>query len=260
MIFKSITFVKTNGVGIIRMNNPKSMNALEDQLARELKQVTEKCNNDDEIGAVVLTGADKAFCAGGDLKRLSEGFTTIEGYQYMKDFHDWVRAFMNLEKPTIASVNGYAVGAGFCIAMLCDVIIASEKAKFGQAFVNVGLIPDLAGLYTLPRLVGLQKAKELVFTGDVIGAEEAEKLGIVNKVVKADELDDEAYLLAKKFADGPRVAMKLAKKVMNESINLSLDQLLELESQAQAQCFQTIDHAEAVDAFFKKRKPIFQGK
>lgn len=247
-------------VGIIRLNNPKAMNALDDILFAELDEATKELSQNPEIGAIILTGAEKAFCAGGDLKKLGEGFTTLGGCEYMKGFHSWVKRFMNAEKPTIAAVNGFAVGAGFCIAMLADVIVASEKAKFGMAFANVGLIPDLAGLYTLPRLVGLQRAKELVFTGRNLTAQEAMEWGIVNNITPAEELDAKALELAKTFAAGPRVALKLAKAVMNNSINMTLEQLLEMESQAQGVCFQTEDHKIALEAFHNKTKPKFLGK
>lgn len=260
MPYEAIVVTKSEGVGTIRLNRPKSMNALEDQLALELAEATYEMEADSDVGAVILTGTEKAFCAGGDLKRISEGFTPLGGYEYIKGFHRWVKSFMNLPKPTIAAVNGFAVGAGFCIAMLCDMIIASENAKFGQAFVNVGLVPDLAGLYTLPRLIGLQRAKELVFTGRMISAKEAYDFGIANRVVTPEELDTEAFKLAKQLADGPRVALRFAKNAMNQSVNLTLDQLLEIEAQAQGQCLQTEDHKIAVNAFFKKEKPIYKGK
>ena len=243
------------------MNNPKAMNALEDGMTSELKAAYLDVSDDDDIGAVILTGSEKAFCAGGDLKRLQEGFgTTEEGCRYMASFHGLVKTFMNMPKPTIAAVNGFAVGAGFCIAMQADLIMASDKAKFGMAFANIGLIPDLAGLYTLPRLIGLQRAKELVFTRRNISAEEAYNLGIANCVVPHDALMDEAMKLAKDLANGPRVAFRMAKQVMNHSVNMTLEQLLDVESQAQAICFQSEDYKTGVDAFFKKEKPIFKGK
>ena len=196
-------------MALIQMNNPKAMNALEDELSAELLSAYQDVAADPDIGAVILTGAERAFCAGGDLKKLSKGFPTAEaGYDYMKSFRAMVTTFMNMPKPTIAAVNGFAVGAGFCIAMQADLILASDKAKFGMAFANVGLIPDLAGMYTLPRLVGLQRAKELIFTGRTIGAEEARDMGIVNRVVPHDELLSDAKKLAKQLADGPRVALR----------------------------------------------------
>lgn len=261
MSYNSIILTKEDGVAVIRMNNPKAMNALEDELSAELLSAYQDVAADPEIGAVILTGAEKAFCAGGDLKKLSKGFESTEaGYDYMKSFRTMVTTFMNMPKPTIAAVNGFAVGAGFCIAMQADIILASDKAKFGMAFANVGLIPDLAGLYTLPRLVGLQRAKELVFTGRTIGADEAKDMGIVNQVVPHEELMGEAMKLAKRLAAGPRVAHRMAKNVMNDSVNMTLEQLLDLEPHAQAICFQSEDHKIGVRAFFSKEKPAFVGR
>ena len=261
MFYHSIILTKADGVAVIQMNNPKAMNALEDELSAELLSAYKDVAADPAVGAVILTGAEKAFCAGGDLKKLNEGFPTAEaGYDYMKSFREMVTTFLNMPKPTIAAVNGFAVGAGFCIAMQADLILASDKAKFGMAFTNVGLIPDLAGLYTLPRLVGLQRAKELVFTGRTIGAEEAGAMGIVNRVVPHEQLLDEAQKLARRLADGPRVALRMAKNVMNDSINMTLEQLLDLEPHAQSICFQSEDHKIGVQAFFRKEKPVFKGR
>lgn len=261
MSYHSIILTKADGVAVIQMNNPKAMNALEDELSAELLSAYKDVAADPAVGAVILTGAEKAFCAGGDLKKLNEGFPTAEaGYDYMKSFREMVTTFLNMPKPTIAAVNGFAVGAGFCIAMQADLILASDKAKFGMAFANVGLIPDLAGLYTLPRLVGLQRAKELVFTGRTIGAEEAGAMGIVNRVVPHEQLLDEAQKLARRLADGPRVALRMAKNVMNDSINMTLEQLLDLEPHAQSICFQSEDHKIGVQAFFREEKPVFKGR
>ena len=261
MSYHSIILTKADGVAVIQMNNPKAMNALEDELSAELLSAYKDVAADPAVGAVILTGAEKAFCAGGDLKKLNEGFPTAEaGYDYMKSFREMVTTFLNMPKPTIAAVNGFAVGAGFCIAMQADLILASDKAKFGMAFANVGLIPDLAGLYTLPRLVGLQRAKELVFTGRTIGAEEAGAMGIVNRVVPHEQLLDEAQKLARRLADGPRVALRMAKNVMNDSINMTLEQLLDLEPHAQSICFQSEVHKIGVQAFFRKEKPVFKGR
>lgn len=261
MDYHSIVLTRQDGVAIIKMNNPRAMNALEDELSAELLGAYREVSADPEVGAVILTGAEKAFCAGGDLKRLGQGFPSAEaGYDYMRSFREMVTTFMNMPKPTIAAVNGFAVGAGFCIAMQADLVLASDKAKFGMAFANVGLIPDLAGLYTLPRLVGLQRAKELVFTGRTIGADEAREMGIVNRVVPHDELLVEAGKLAKRLADGPRVALRMAKNVMNDSVNMTLEQLLDLEPHAQSICFQSEDHKIGVQAFFDKAKPAFVGR
>lgn len=261
MAYNSIILTKEDNIAIIQMNNPKAMNALEGELSAELLDAYKDVAADPQIGAVILTGAEKAFCAGGDLKKLSKGFESVEaGYDYMKSFRAMVTTFMNMPKPTIAAVNGYAVGAGFCIAMQADLILASDKAKFGMAFQGVGLIPDLAGMYTLPRLVGLQRAKELIFTGRTVDAAEAKEMGIINQIVAHDDLLAEAKKLATKLANGPRVALRMAKNVINDSINMTLEQLLDLEPHAQAICFASEDHKIGVNAFFAKEKPKFVGK
>ena len=207
---------------------------------------------DPAVRVVVIAGAGKAFCAGGDLNRFAEGFATAEeGCLYMKHFAPFVKAFALMPKPTIAAVNGYAVGAGFCIALHADMIVASQEAKFGMAFANVGLIPDLGGLYALPRMVGMPRAKELVFTGRLISAAEAKEIGIVNYVTESCDLEQESHKLAQKLADGPRVAHKMAKLLMNASVNMTLEQLLEQESIVQSQCIQTQDHQNAVKAIME---------
>lgn len=258
--YKKIELVKDSNVAVIRMNSPETMNALERLLFDELCDATNDVERDDSVRAIVLTGAGRAFCAGGDLKRFSEGFGANEGYYYMRRFAPWVRQFAGMGKPTIAAVNGYAVGAGFCIALHADMIIASDDAKFGMAFANVGLIPDLGGLYALPRLVGLQKAKELVFTGRNISAAEAKEIGIVNKITAPERLFDDSFELAKKIAEGPSAAYRMAKTLINSSSEMTLEQLLEEEALLQAQCIQTEDHINAVKAFFRKEKPVFKGK
>ena len=252
---------KDSGVAVITLNSPDSMNALESRLFEELESAVLDVAADDSICAVILTGSGRSFCAGGDLNRFAEGFATAEeGCLYMKHFAPFVKAFALMPKPTIAAVNGYAVGAGFCIALHADMIVASQEAKFGMAFANVGLIPDLGGLYALPRMVGMPRAKELVFTGRLISAAEAKEIGIVNYVTESCDLEQESHKLAQKLADGPRVAHKMAKLLMNASVNMTLEQLLEQESIVQSQCIQTQDHQNAVKAFFAKEKPRFIGK
>lgn len=260
MVGNNVILEKKDKVAQIKMNCPKTMNALTDVLFAELAEATDDVIADETINVVVITGMDNAFCAGGDLKRLGKGFGVEEGYDYMKGFHSWVTKFTNMGKITIAAVNGFAMGAGFCIALMCDLVIASEKARFGMAFAGVGLIPDLSGMYTLPRLVGLQKAKELVFTGKRVSAKEGEQLGFVNAVCEEDKLADTVLTIANELANGPMVALRMAKRVMNQSPNLTLEQLLELEAQAQTICFQSKDHELAVKAFFNKEKPVFTGK
>lgn len=261
MEYQSILLTKEDGVAVIQMNSSQTMNALDDTISAELTHACHDVAADESIGAVILTGTGRAFCAGGDLKKLEGGFESPEAaHGYMSSYRDLVLTFMNMPKPTIAAVNGFAVGAGFCIAMQADLILAAENAKFGMAFVNVGLIPDLAGLYTLPRLVGLQRAKELVYTGRVIGAEEARSMGIVNRIVPHDDLPEQAKALAHQLADGPRAVLRRDKALINASINMTLEQVLDLEAQAQALSFLGADHRIGVEAFFKKEKPVFNQK
>ncbi len=260
MSYKTLIYEKDEGVALLKLNRPKTMNALDETMARELEAVTRDLEQDEDIGAVVLTGEGDNFCAGGDLRHLMQGFSPVEGPQYVKSIHPWITGFVNLEKPVISAVNGYAVGAGFCIAMLGDILLAGQKAVFGQLFVQVGLVPDLAGMYLLPRMVGLQRAKELVFTGRQIGAEEAMQMGVVSRVLPDDQLLEESKKLARQLAAGPRVALRQAKRILNMSGNLNLEELLELEAYAQGLCFQTEDFQEGTRAFMEKRKPQFKGK
>lgn len=260
MEFQYIRYCAQDGVALIQLNMPEKMNALEEPLFQELARATNCAAEDAAVGCVVLTGSGKAFCAGGDVKRFSQGFTLQEGKEYVKHFYPFARSLIHMEKPTISAVNGFALGAGFCLALMCDIVYASEKAKFGMAFRNVGLVPDLAGMYMLPRLIGLSKAKELAFTGRNIGAAEGERLGIVSKVYPQDSFLEDVMAVAHDIAAGPGFALKESKAILNQSLQLSLEELLSMESYAQGMCFQSEDSKEGALAFAEKRKPVFTGK
>jgi len=260
MEYKSLIVTHENGVAKVTMNLPETMNAMSDDLLADLRHVTGSIARDPDIRCMILTGSGKAFCAGGDLRRFQQGFTLFGGIQYVDDVHEWIMELIHMNKPTIAAVNGYAMGAGFCIALLCDMILASESAKFGQSFVNVGIVPDMAGLYYLPRLIGLQRAKELAFTGRTVDAREAYEQGFINRVVAHDTLDAQADALAQQIAQGPALAIAATKKILNMSFDLSLKELVEMESYVQGAMFQTEDSKEAINAFLEKRKPKFQGR
>lgn len=202
-------------MGIITFSSPKTLNNMGRQVRKELQLATDDMVADEDVAVILLTGSGKAFSAGGDVSLMAEGFTSLEGFNYMEDHYSWVKKFYNLPKPTIAAVNGYAVGGGFSVAMLCDIIFASENAKFGMAFRHVGLVPDLGILYTLPKLIGMNKTKELAFTGRVIGVQEAIEMGIINKVIPDEKLFEESFNFAKELAQGPRVSYRMTKLLLN---------------------------------------------
>lgn len=254
-----ILYEKKDHVAWLRLNMPEKMNPLEESLFQELYRATSAAAEDDDVRCFVLTGSGRAFCAGGDISRFKEGFTLEEGCEYVRHFAPFVKTLVGMKKPTIAAVNGYAVGAGFCLAMMCDVIYATQRAKFGMAFRNMGLVPDVGGMYFLPRLVGLSKAKELTFTGRIIDANEAERLGIVSQVFADDCFQDKVNELAGTIAAGPAFALSESKNILNQSLGMSFDELLLAESYAQGLCFQTAESAEGVEAFLGKRSPNFLG-
>jgi len=260
MPYETLLVEKKDQVVLLQLNRPERLNTLNELMAEELLDVTRNIARDEEVGALVLTGAGQSFCAGGDLEFLSRDFDLLQGIKYVKKVHPWVRAMAELEKPVIAAVNGAAAGGGFSMALLCDMILAGENTRFSLAFSRIGLVPDLAAMYFLPRLVGLQRAKELIFFGRQIDAREASQMGIVNRVVPDDNLLGEALKLAAQLAAGPRVALRQSKQIINQSLMLHLEPLLDLEAYAQGVCFQTEDFQEGARAFLEKRAPTFQGK
>ena len=251
---------KLEEVWVIRLNFPESMNALEKELRDHLKRSLNEFSDSKEGRVAVLTGSGKAFCAGGSLKEFIKGMSASECIDFMKDVNEIILAITGIEKPIIACVNGTAVGAGFSIALACDIIIASSNAMFSQVFAKVGLIPDMGALFFLPRIVGMQKAKELFYTAKMLNANEAQEMGFVNQVVPHEELESHAIAFARQIAQGPMKAFGLAKKLMLKSMKLGLEDVLEYDALAQALCLQSDDHKEGVKAFYDKRKPVFQGK
>lgn len=248
-------------VATVRLNSPETMNALDAELFGGLRDATDRARKSAEVRAVVLTGSGRAFCAGGDLKRFIKGFgSAAEARSYISEFGEWIKALAHFEKPIVSAVGGHAAGAGFCIALHTDMVIASSDAKFTMSFINVGLIPDLGGLYALPRTVGLMKAKELVMSGRPVGAAEALELGIATKITEPDRLYREAFAAAETLAEGPPAAFAAIKKLTAGSFDMTLDELLEEEAELQARCMMTEDHKNAVESFFKKEKPVFRGE
>jgi 2-(1,2-epoxy-1,2-dihydrophenyl)acetyl-CoA isomerase len=257
--YQTILVDRADGIVTITLNRPDALNALDLVMREELAETLYTIRDDPEIKAVVLTGAGRAFCAGGDIKSMG-GYTVVTGRARIKKAHRWLLELVNLEKPTIAAVNGVTAGIGCNLALACDIIYASDQARFSQAFVKIGLVPDGGGMYFLPRAVGLQRAKELVFTGDFIEAQEAERIGLVARVMPHAELHARVSDLARRITQNAPVAVSLAKGVLNKSLNVDLPTLLEMEALAAASCIATADHEEGVRAFVEKRRARFTGK
>ncbi|WP_394139151.1 enoyl-CoA hydratase/isomerase family protein [Cytobacillus oceanisediminis] len=259
MNYNYILEEKQGNIYIIRLNKPEVRNALIMDMRLELLHALEKAELDDEIKCIILTGHDKAFSAGGDLSALKD-LKPLEGRKRLQKSFPLLMKILEIEKPIIAAVNGAAAGAGFSLTLLCDLIIASEEAFFVQSFVNVGLIPDFAAIHFLPLLIGPHRARELMFLGERITAFEAERLGIVNRVVPGEILLQETIHIAEKLTRKSGISIGITKKIMNQHLHKDLKLLLELEAQGQDICFQTADFKEGVKAFFDKRDPNFIGK
>ena len=260
MDYDSIIFRKEKGIAVITLNRPETRNALDEKMFDDLFLVLDTIEKDNEVCAVVVTGAGPAFCSGGHLsliQRLAE--STIIGREGVLRGNKLAMRIAELEKPVIAAVNGAAVGAGCSMALAYDIVIAPENAVFFQRFVRLGLLPDTGGLFILPRLVGVSNAKKLCFTGDMVNAEEAERMGLVSKVVPAEDLEAEALGLAERLAQGPTKAIGLTKRIINRSLSCDLAAVCEYEAQAQSILFQTEDFREGMQAFLEKREPKFKG-
>ncbi len=253
-------FKVENGVAVFTLNNPEKMNALTDEMKVDLSGAISESRDNGDIKVLVITGAGKAFCAGGDINSQARVKDIVGARNRVKDLHRWVLELVNMEKPVIAAVNGLAVGAGCNLALACDLIYASETAKFSEIFSKIGLIPDAGGLYFLPWTVGPARAKEIVFTGRMIEAAEALQIGLINKVVAPDQLLAEALSVARQLANGPGIAYGLAKTIINRSHSWDIATLLEEEANAQAVCMRTEDYLEGRTAFLEKRKPFFKGR
>ena len=261
--FEMLTVETSDHICTITLNRPKVYNAFNDQLTFELQDALKQAERDHDVRVIIITGAGKAFCSGQDLGDLKERY--VPGYvpKFAKDldrrYNPIAKRIINMEKPVIAAINGVAAGAGCSLALACDIRIASQHASLIEVFINVALIPDTGSTYTLPRLVGLGKAKELCFTGDKVDAEEALRIGLVNRVVDADQLMDETRRLAKKLASLPSRGIALTKRLLNQSFDNDLENQLRAESFAQDTAGRTEDHFEGVSAFLEKRKPQFKG-
>ncbi|RXR33143.1 2-(1,2-epoxy-1,2-dihydrophenyl)acetyl-CoA isomerase [Flavobacterium piscinae] len=256
----SIELKINNKVAFISLNRPDVFNSFNREMALSLQKTLTDCSNDNSIRAIVITGNGKAFCAGQDLKEVTDpdlnpGFRKILEEHY----NPIIQKIRTIEKPIIAAVNGVAAGAGANIALACDIVLASENASFIQAFSKIGLIPDSAGTFFLPRLIGFQKASALMMLGDKVSALEAEQLGMVYKVIAAESFLEEVTKLAETLSEMPTKAIGLTKRLLNQSMTNNLENQLALESDLQIEASSSNDYKEGVTAFVEKRKPTFNG-
>lgn len=253
-----------DGVAVLTMNQPHKLNALSAAMSSLGKQYLAEFAADSAVRVVVLTGAGRAFCAGGDVGGMAADDkapkTFEEKLDGLRSAQEFSWQLHSLSKPTIAAVNGYAVGAGLGIALSCDIRIASDKAKFGTAYARVGLGGDFGTTWQLTRLVGPAKAKEMFFLADNLDAEEACRLGLANRVVEHDRLMDTTHAMALRIAAGPAVSYRYMKENVNLAVNADFRTILEREALTHLRCAQTEDHREGARAFVAKRKPNFQGR
>jgi 2-(1,2-epoxy-1,2-dihydrophenyl)acetyl-CoA isomerase len=256
----TILTARADGVATLTLNRPEVRNALDMAMRRDLEAALVALDADPGVRVVVVRGAGDHFCAGGDVKLMRDNpMTAAEGQARVEAINRAILALARFRAPTIAMVDGAAAGAGCNIALACDLVIASDRARFGEMFARIGLIPDAGGTYFLPRRVGLARAKELVFTGDIIDAREAERIGLINRVVPSADLEAETYALARRIADGPSRVLAAAKTLLDHATGLDLESALHSEALAQGGLIAAADHREGLRAFFEKRPPRFTG-
>ena len=261
MGYQTLIFERADAIATITLNRPEALNALDLVMRRELAAVLDEIEADEAARVVVLTGAGGHFCAGGDVKSMrATRHTAAEGRARVELLNRMVLRLVDFPKPTIAMVDGYAVGAGSNLALCCDLIIASDRAKFGELFWKIGLAPDGGGTWLLSRVVGLARAKELIFTADIIDAAEAARIGLVNRVVPVADLAATTRALAEKIAGGPPAVLRMAKHMVNRAATSDLAAALDLEAFSQGIAISSEDHQEVLAAFFDKRPPKFTGR
>jgi 2-(1,2-epoxy-1,2-dihydrophenyl)acetyl-CoA isomerase len=256
----SVTIERRDAVTVLRLNEPATMNALSPGIRAGLSEGAEKFFADPEQHCLVVIGAGKAFCAGGDIRAMTGERKPVETRARLQGGHRWVRLLMEGEKPVIMAVNGAAVGAGLSLALMGDIVMAAEDAYFMGGFVGVGVVPDLGLLYSLPRAIGLPRAKDLLFSNRRVTAAEALAMGLVSRVAPTAELEAQALALAAQIAAGPMISLGLTKSLLRRAFDTPLESFLESEALAQATNWTSADFTEGVAAFLGKRKPRFTGR
>ncbi len=258
--YANILFEINEGVGKITLNRVSVLNSFNFEMADDVIDALTLCKNDASIRCIILTAEGRGFCAGQDL----EEATKVDGPKIEEivdhTYNPIINLLRGIEKPVLCAVNGVAAGAGANIALACDITFAAQSANFIQSFSNIGLVPDSGGTYTLPRLVGMQRATAMMFMANKVSATEAQSLGMIYKVVADDQLQDEVMEMAKVLALRPTKGIGLTKRLLNESFNNTLEQQLAMERELQAIAGKTYDNKEGILAFFEKRKPVYKGE
>ncbi|HEY78365.1 MAG TPA: enoyl-CoA hydratase [Dehalococcoidia bacterium] len=259
--YKNLILKKEDRVATIILNRPEKLNALNAELTEEIIRAVSEVGQDDEVRAVIITGAGRAFCSGADISSPDfKAMSPAVSLKLMEKASQVVMGIRNMPKPVIAAVNGFAVGGGCNLALAGDIVVASEEAKFSQPYVFRGLHPDFGAIYFLPRLVGFAKASELLLTGRVIEANEADRIGLVSRVVPADQLESVTRELATTLAKFSPLVVGMMKASLQQALATDLPTALDCEAKAQSILFMTEDFKEATAAFMEKREPIFKGK
>jgi enoyl-CoA hydratase/carnithine racemase len=267
MEYKEILFKVEKGVAVATLNRPDIRNAISGtDIIEEIESVCRCVNQNQTVKVLIITATDPAFSSGGNIKDMATKTGMFEGTpaevmeNYRRNIQRIPMAIHGIEVPTIAAVNGPAIGAGCDLALMCDMRIASDKATFGESFINVGLIPGDGGAFFLPKVVGMAKACEMTFTGDIVDAEESFRIGLVNWFVPHDQLMPAALELAHKISEKPAAALRMTKRLLYMGRQMPLKELLEQSAAFQALCHHSEDHFEALSAIFEKRKPDFKGR
>jgi enoyl-CoA hydratase len=260
MEYQNIIYSLEEGIATITFNRPKALNAMNAQTMTELMHAATACKSDPEVKVVILTGSgQKAFVAGADISEM-QNKNPVDALSFMELGHETLRLIETMAKPSIAAINGFALGGGTEISLACDVRFAAENATFGQPEILIGIIPGWGGTQRLPRIIGMGRAKELILGGGQINAQRAYEIGLVNRVLPPDQLLPEAKKFARKLAALPGFALKMAKHSINFGYDLSLDNATRLEAQCVSQCFSTDDQKEGMKAFLEKMKPAYIGR
>jgi enoyl-CoA hydratase/carnithine racemase len=261
MAFETIILKKEGRIATITLNRPEKLNAINQLMTEEIRAALDEVSRDDGIRVLILTGAGRGFCSGVDFGVMGAGqYLGDEMRRILRGRQQIVLGLQRLEKPTIAMVNGVCVGAGFETACACDLRIASEKARFQVAYTRIGLVSGWGGTWLLPRLIGVAKAAELIFTGDFLEAREAERIGLLNRLVPAERLEEETMTLARRLADGPPIAIRLSKLQIYKGLEMDLEAALEMAAAAELIASNSEDHREGVAAFMEKRAPHYVGR